>query len=33
MNNANFLRTAFSTEHLPSLLLYLLEKEEDESVE
>ena len=33
VNNANFLRTAFSIEHLRWLLLFLLEREEEENVE
>ena len=30
---ANFLKATFSVEHLQWLLLYILEKEEDESME
>ena len=33
VNNANFLRTTFSIEHLRWLLLCLLEREEEENVE
>ena len=33
VNNANFLRTAFSIEHLRWLLLFRLEREEEENVE